>query len=54
MSKKIRKGMGIAFTVWLGHIEDDDKKLAGFYVWRDFYDCNMLPEEAVMSVRGDK
>ena len=49
--KNIRKGMGVAMSTWLGYIDDDDRKLAGFKVWRDFYEDDMNPIEATNIVR---
>tara|TARA_R110000751_G_scaffold6496_4_gene27587 strand:+ start:2243 stop:2401 length:159 start_codon:yes stop_codon:yes gene_type:complete len=49
--KRLRKGQGIALSTWLGCIEETDRKLAGFKIWCDFYNCNMTPDEAVEIVK---
>lgn len=49
--RNIRKGMGIAYSTWLGYVDDETKKLAGFKVWRDYYENDMNPEEAMRYVR---
>ena len=51
MLKNIRKGRGVSYPVWYGHIDKEDRKLAGFKTWRDFYECDMNPDEAVMRVK---
>ena len=49
--KNIRKGMGVAYSTWLGHIDEDVKRQAGFRVWRDYYESDMNPYEAMLYVR---
>ena len=53
MAKKLRKGQGVALSTWLGEISEEDRKLAGFKMWRDYYDCGMSPDEALMAVKGE-
>ena len=51
MKKKLRRGHGVSFSVWYGKLEEDDKQLASFLVWREFYNDNFTPEEAVIQVK---
>tara|TARA_R100000458_G_C8262193_1_gene237597 strand:+ start:1557 stop:1721 length:165 start_codon:yes stop_codon:yes gene_type:complete len=48
--RNIRKGMGVAYSTWLGHIDKEIKDKAGFRVWRDFYENDMNPQEAMRYV----
>tara|TARA_R100000808_G_C2088875_1_gene110002 strand:- start:146 stop:301 length:156 start_codon:yes stop_codon:yes gene_type:complete len=51
MKRKLRRGHGVSFSVWYGKLEEDDKQLASFLVWREFYNDNFTPEEAVLQVK---
>ena len=51
MKKRLRRGQGVSFSVWYGELSDTDKQLATFLVWREFYNDNFTPIEAVMKVK---
>ena len=51
MKRKLRRGEGISFSAWYGELSGDDKQLASFLVWREFYNDNFTPQEAVIQVK---
>ena len=48
---KIRKGLGVAFSTWLGHIPEDIKNKVSWKTWRDFYNDGMSPQDALVKLR---
>jgi len=50
-TRRIRKGLGVPFTIWLGEIPDDIKKTVRWKAWRDFYNDDMTPTDAMIQIR---
>jgi hypothetical protein len=53
MAKKLIKGHGVPLTVWLAEFSKGERGLATLKIWRDFYECGMTPNEALIVVRGE-
>ena len=51
MKSKLRRGQGVSFSAWYGELSDIDKQLATFLVWREFYNDNFTPKEAIIKVK---
>jgi hypothetical protein len=50
MNKKMRRSYGISFERWYGSMEKLTQKKLSYLVWRDFYNDNFTPEEALLKV----
>ena len=46
----MRKNQGIPLTKWLGEIPEEIKSKAPFLVWREFWNDDFTPREAIMKV----
>ena len=46
----MRKNQGIPFPKWLGEIPKEVKNKAPFLVWREFWNDNFTPREAILKV----
>jgi|10_taG_2_1085330.scaffolds.fasta_scaffold36834_2 hypothetical protein len=47
---KLRKTTGTALTIWMSHIPDENLKLASFRIWKDMWQDNLTPQEAIIKV----
>mgnify|MGYP003652550967 FL=1 len=50
--RKLRRHTGVPFPIWLGELTDENKKMAPFLIWREFWNDGFTPEEALIKVRG--
>tara|TARA_R110000744_G_scaffold34094_1_gene79697 strand:+ start:16600 stop:16782 length:183 start_codon:yes stop_codon:yes gene_type:complete len=53
MAKRLIKGHGIPLTVWVEELTKEERSLATWKIWRDFYECGMTPSEALSVVKGE-
>jgi len=53
MVKKLIKGHGVPLTVWIAELSKEERGLATWKIWRDFYECGMTPNEALVVVKGE-
>jgi len=48
--KQIRRGLGVPLSTWLGHIPDEIRRKAPFQVWREFWQDDLCPQDAMIKV----
>jgi hypothetical protein len=46
----MRKCQGVPLTKWLGEIPEEVKNKASFLVWREFWNADLTPEDAILQV----
>ena len=46
----LKRSHGTPFTTWYGDIPTEEKKKARFLTWRDFYNDDFTPVEAIIKV----
>ena len=47
MKRNLRRNLGVSFSEWYGSIDKSVQKKLSFLVWRDFYNDDFTPEEAL-------
>ena len=48
--RKLRRGTGVPFPVWLGELTDENKKMASFLIWREFWNDGFIQVQNITMI----